>query len=263
MTSDDERLYYEHESLWTRPLAEREELRLNQTLDLMPMTAASMLDIGAGSGEFIRLLRQRRPLGLLPVSMDVSRAALLAAGNAPAVQASAAALPFRSRSFDIVIACEVIEHLPDAVLASAVAEMARVAALHVVLTVPNREDLRAGTATCPRCRTTFHKNRHHHSFAPSDLSALVPGFAVATISELGPVEAFYPYAIQRLIRRARGAAARLGVCPECGLSDQPAVAAAETASSTPRRPSNLRRLALAPIPRRSRKPWLAAVYERM
>ncbi|MBI5060472.1 class I SAM-dependent methyltransferase [candidate division KSB1 bacterium] len=53
-----------------------------------------------------------------------------------AVRASGMALPFRDRSFDIVLCIEVLEHLPEAWRAPVVQEMCRVARRQIIITHP-------------------------------------------------------------------------------------------------------------------------------
>jgi SAM-dependent methyltransferase len=59
--------------------------------------------------------------------------------------ADAARLPFRDRSFDTVIATELIEHLPKEQGLTLLGEIERVARKAVILSTPTFEDLRGGS----------------------------------------------------------------------------------------------------------------------
>jgi ubiquinone/menaquinone biosynthesis C-methylase UbiE len=98
--------------------------------------ATRVLEVGCGEGEMIAALQRRR--GADFVGSDISPGILGEARRRypalPAVAQSATDLAFPARSFDLVIACEVLEHLPDPL--AALREIARVSRRHVILSVP-------------------------------------------------------------------------------------------------------------------------------
>ncbi len=104
-----------------------------------------VLEIACGRGGFTTVLAS---LGGRVIGSDFSRTALEIArhkigpvnGTPPAIslaQSDAAKLPFLPDSFDIIISCETIEHLPDP--QAALSEMARVCRSNgfLYLTTPN------------------------------------------------------------------------------------------------------------------------------
>jgi ubiquinone/menaquinone biosynthesis C-methylase UbiE len=105
--------------------------------------AARVLDVGCGEGVVTERLARLLPETEL-VGIDVDDPSLRAewerreGGNLSFEAASAYSLPYEDRSFGLVCAFEVLEHLerPDAALG----ELARVAARHLILSVP-REPL--------------------------------------------------------------------------------------------------------------------------
>jgi SAM-dependent methyltransferase len=72
------------------------------------------------------------------------------------------ASPFRDGSFDIVIASEVLEHIPQASRCKAVSEIARVLKTGgwLIGTVPYRENLDENQVVCPGCGLVFHRWGH-------------------------------------------------------------------------------------------------------
>lgn len=99
--------------------------------------AEQVLEVGCGEGELLAALRRRhaaRFVGtdLSPAILDVARARQPAL---PLAAQSATALAFPARSFDLVIACEVLEHLPDPL--AGLRELARVSRRHVIVSVPH------------------------------------------------------------------------------------------------------------------------------
>jgi SAM-dependent methyltransferase len=104
--------------------------------ELKPTAAWRVLEVGAGTGANLPVLEA---LGARQVvACDLSADALRHAGpgRAVAARADAARLPFRSGSFDLLLAADVIEHLDDD--AAALEEFERVLRPggHLVVTVP-------------------------------------------------------------------------------------------------------------------------------
>jgi SAM-dependent methyltransferase len=91
-----------------------------------------ILDLGCGTGAGIDLLRGLAGDGLLHGS-DISAPALgFCRAQDPTIsftQASAGALPYRNRCFDLVVSHDVLQHLPGALAASALREVSRVLAV--------------------------------------------------------------------------------------------------------------------------------------
>ena len=98
------------------------------TEQILPLAAAELkgarrvLDVGTGEGQIARLVK-RRAVGVDPTWAQITEAARRRGGPQYA-RAGAAALPFRSSTFDRVVACLVFEHITD--VESAIGEVARV-----------------------------------------------------------------------------------------------------------------------------------------
>lgn len=96
-----------------------------------------LLDVGCGEGVVLRHL-DRHLHGVSVVGLDIDGTGLRVAQSQNSVsllQGSVYSLPFGSSSADLVLCCEVLEHLehPDVALA----ELARVTRQWVLLSVPN------------------------------------------------------------------------------------------------------------------------------
>jgi hypothetical protein len=169
--------YYEDTADWSleRHLESRDELRrFEVTAGLISPNAERLLDVGTGNGAFLSFLEMRSsPLDLW--GLERSKAAIAASRcQAKIIEGSIDALPFQDRAFDTVTALEVIEHLPHAVYAKALAEIARVASMQVLISVPYRE--RRLMVACPECGCRFSPIFHLRTFDEDKLVNLVPGF---------------------------------------------------------------------------------------
>jgi SAM-dependent methyltransferase len=104
---------------------------------LLPATApTSILEVGLGEGEVSERIGRRYPDARL-VGIDLPDKELAAAWQMKGLAgafADIARLPFPDDAFDLVLAIEVLEHVPDP--AGALSELARVARGSLVLSVP-------------------------------------------------------------------------------------------------------------------------------
>ena len=102
-----------------------------------PLGVGSALDVGCGEGLVLMSLREHlEQATCAAIDLD-PREAADAARNLPWCDVhvgSAYALPFHDASFELVMCCEVLEHVDDP--EQALKELARVASKHVLLSVP-------------------------------------------------------------------------------------------------------------------------------
>lgn len=107
-------------------------------------TEATVLDVGTGSGDFVRRLRGMRHVEVIaadlrPEILEIARRNLSGISGVSLLEADVRALPLGDREVDVAHASMLIHHLdPDDAIA-ALAEMRRVARLGVVI-----NDLRRG-----------------------------------------------------------------------------------------------------------------------
>jgi ubiquinone/menaquinone biosynthesis C-methylase UbiE len=120
------------------PLVRRMMAGFFAALDaLLPAAApATVLEVGIGEAEVAGRLADRYPAASI-VGIDLPDDDLADAWAQTGVSgafADIARLPFPDDRFDLVLAIEVLEHVPDP--EAALAELARVARHHLVLSVP-------------------------------------------------------------------------------------------------------------------------------
>jgi len=214
-----ERAFYEQEDLWGTENdldQERTLIRATEMAKLMPTDVASVLDVGTGDGRLLHPLVSMLPGDPFVVGLDRSAMALSHLGQ-QSTQGSADALPFADESFDVVIACEILEHLPEPIYREARAELARVARRSVIITVPNREKLSRATLRCEVCNCRYNRRRHLRRFERETFDGLLDGFTVAATEEFGHHTRIYPPRIrQELERRGVLSVHDAPECPQCG-----------------------------------------------
>jgi SAM-dependent methyltransferase len=199
--------------------------RFVKTIEAIPAGARTVLDAGCGLGVLTDTLAA---LGYDAHGIDLDPDAMTEMRAAHDV-GSIAALPYADASFDVVIANEVLEHLPVDVYAAALPELGRVAAQAVVVTVPNAESLESASTVCPMCRATYSIHGHVRSFQRERMGGLIPGFRLARLGTAGPFKVRHRTVEWYLRRRLLGHwPARAGaVCPQCGFRQPGAPASTE------------------------------------
>jgi len=256
--------HYEQPALWTAAHdahPEHQAMRFAATLALVPADARIVLDVGAGDGRVLEFL-QRGGRGQVHLALDRSRSALRQNRGRPGAQANIDALPIGGAAADVVLCCEVLEHLPPAGLSAAVQELSRVAQRAIIVTVPNREPRSRSDVDCQTCGCRYNPDRHLRSFSPDDLVGLIPSFELVTIDEAGPRHPVYPRWLRVRLEHT-GLLTRPGspTCPQCGeLYGASSAARSGPQGAAPA--GGLRAAAERLLPRRAHPYWLCARYER-
>lgn len=137
---------------------------------VIPADAHAILDLGCGIGSLTNTIDAPMVVGL-----DRARTPL-ASVTTERVQGSIAALPFKTGTFDCVVVTDVLEHLDEETLVAAVAEILRLRPKHVVVAVPDREDLANEQVRCADCGHVFNPYHHRWSFDLPALDTLFYGF---------------------------------------------------------------------------------------
>lgn len=157
-------VYFDQADLWGHR-AEPYQVQVRaDILDLLPGDVHSVLDVGCGDGAITNAL----PAHLRVVGVDASAAALRHLRVEGRV-GSITQLPCADGSFDLVLATDVLEHLPPEALDQAVRELTRVARKYVLVCVPNREDWPTNRTRCAGCGSAYHVNHHQKSWTEDDL----------------------------------------------------------------------------------------------
>jgi uncharacterized protein with PIN domain len=206
------RRYYNQPDLWHR--TERsgpQQERLKETLALVPNDVTSALEVGSGDGFVVNALSAR----CYTIGLDISLFGLQQV-RCDRVLGAAQHLPFGDDAFDMVLALEVIEHLPHAIYVRALREFERLARRYLLISVPNNEFLQAAFTRCPECGCTYHIRRHLRSFDLGILHGLFPHFRIVRITFVAPVRRPIPWEVW--IRQNLGGEWRsepMTMCPQC------------------------------------------------
>lgn len=145
-----------------------ERQRVTDLFVLLPAVGVCALDVGARDCYLAKMLAERFER---VVALDLKKPEIDHPAIDP-VAGSVTCLPFEDNQFDAVLCAEVLEHIPEHLLAKACSEIARVAKNKVVIGVPYRQDLRSGRTTCQRCGQTNPPWGHVNSFDERRLQAL-------------------------------------------------------------------------------------------
>ena len=131
---------YDSVSFWDRRYHQRRFDEVVSTLSGLLAPTGSFLDVGCGTGEYVRWAAGRSSGAVAGVDLAdeycVRTRALVPSARVERCDASE--LPFADGEFDVVMCSEVIEHVPHLSQQVVVDELKRVAGEHLVITTPNQ-----------------------------------------------------------------------------------------------------------------------------
>ena len=208
-----DKAYYEQTDLWTRPPQTYQRQVLTDILELIPEDVKSLLDVGCGNGFITNCF----PKEIYVAGTDISMKALQFVDRIRVVS-SVAHLPFYDKSFDLVQATDVIEHLPEKDYPQALQEIQRVAKKYILIGVPFMENLASGLTKCAVCGYLYHVNHHYRSFGIPELFNLLGGDWMPTVFVFSGDTIDRGDLYFRSFRKRLGVLTEweLAVCPQCG-----------------------------------------------
>lgn len=144
--------------------------------------ASPVVDFGCGQGDLVEeLLRQGFTCKAIDISAEaVDHVRKRFAGHPGFLGATVGSLeklPLQDGEAGAIFLIEVLEHLTPKTAAAAWMEFHRVLQPggHLVVTVPNAEDLQANAVACPDCGCVFHRMQHIQRFSHELLSEWLRG----------------------------------------------------------------------------------------
>ena len=251
---------FTHAQLWDQyGLSDDYGERVQLMTQLLPPQAASVLDVGCGTGDILAALGTTHPC-MARVGCDSALAPLgmLMAAQVPALQAGLPHLPFADRAFEVVLCLQVLEHLPDSVYAAGRTELARLADEVLIIGVPYRENLQTKTVICAHCGAHSHVDGHVRRYDERQLATLFDGFRLESTHLAGVRQPRLTRA-GAFVRQAVGGLRYepdFFVCPVCGHGE----------TTRPQRPAVLQRVSAGLgrrlVTHRQLPYWIIAAYRR-
>lgn len=136
---------------------------------MIPENTSMVLDIGTRDCFIPSLMSD---IVDYSVAVDNESALLKQGRNIFPIISDGSLLPIRSKSFDLVLCLEVLEHLPIELAYRVASELERVASKYILIGVPFEQDIRVGRTTCSICNKVNPPWGHRNSFSVGDLSDL-------------------------------------------------------------------------------------------
>ncbi|WP_271554438.1 class I SAM-dependent methyltransferase [Bradyrhizobium sp. CCBAU 45394] len=235
MTRADSVSYYEQDALWGEHIGASARDVRDTVLAMIPADARSILDAGCGNGAITNHLPADRHIE----GCDISKAAL-AHVRCPTKIADLTNLPFGDGEFDLVLATDVLEHIPDTSYARALSELFRVSSRWILVAVPYNEILDAATVECRSCKASFHVHLHQRSYSAQELAKSWEGQAgVVEHAFCGARWRWSSPLVVELLHLANGRyyGFEHAQCPQCGAAYHPEQS--ELAASIERRLESL------------------------
>jgi glycosyltransferase involved in cell wall biosynthesis/SAM-dependent methyltransferase len=205
--------YYQRDDLWAADVVAPHGAVADEIIALLPKEARSVLDVGCGNGAISNAITDR-----LVVGSDIALAAIKHMRH-PACLADICDMPFADNSFDLVMATDVLEHIPDNQYARACAELERISRRWILIAVPYRELLDSASVECARCGVLYHVHWHQRSYDETFMRSHWTGRAA--VSRWGLAGERWIWNSQAVLDLKHAAAGRnydfpQAVCPECG-----------------------------------------------
>jgi len=230
--------------------------RIRATARLVSKGDHTVLDVGAGHGVLLEEIEATHGIKGVGIEITQSKVDYARSRGTDLRLGRAEALEFDDKSFDVVISCEVLEHLPFGAYERALTEMARVARRAVVVSVPNQEV--RPFVRCPYCGASVNPNYHFRSFSTSSITGLIPGFVLDQTVLLGSHRSSPLLTLGR--RLLDSAWPALLVCSSCGYrAPHASVEAPDVVVQASRFRDTAQRLSTF-LPARRKSTWLVGVF---
>lgn len=176
MMSKIELKYYNQEEVWDKYHDNISEInRGKEIVDLIPKNVTSVIDIGCGNGIVTNMINKSFVVGL-----DFAKIPLVQV-NKNKILAAIDLLPVKSKKFDLILLCEVLEHLDDGAYNKTIREIKRLSSPYLIISVPFEENVDLSRCKCDSCGNYFNINHHYRTFDIDTVKGEFPEYVVEKI----------------------------------------------------------------------------------
>lgn len=208
--------FYEKLHSGDKELTTEEEIRIKTTINLIPSDINSLLEVGCGDGRIInRLIGKYENI----CGLDISNSALKFV-KTPKKKGNLENLPFQDKNFDLLMSCEVLEHIPNPIYKKALKEIERVSKEYILISVPNNENLKLEMIKCPKCGCSYHTSGHLRSYKLKNLIDLFENFKIVKTEILNISEPIMLNKLVILVKSISNISNQnsqiTNLCPKCG-----------------------------------------------
>lgn len=191
--------------------------RIKAVQDLIPDDVKFVVDIGCGKGDVSDAVFRLKE-DMLVYCVDMNRAAVNFI-SVPFIVGRLPWIPFKGKTFDLVICLEVLEHISEDEYTASLVELERLSKKYIIVGVPYIENLNADKTKCAGCGEISHIDGHIRSYDQTVLSELFSCFKIVKSGLVG-------FRNRRKTRLSAWIRRRCGVysihekflCPKCGFS---------------------------------------------
>lgn len=256
--------YYEQVIIWDKHLTKKQEEneKNHQVTKLIPPDTANILDVGCGNGMFINSLKHNLPCeNIRLMACDFSKTALKYV-ETDKLLATVSSLPFKDAVFDLVISMEVLEHLPEKEYTKGLRELQRIGRKYIIITVPNKDNIKSSLTTCPSCYCKFNPCFHLRSFSDENLATIFEYFLPLKIKKIGPMVKHYRALIRPIYRLLKKKTLiETAICPQCGYQTNRVLNNRSENSSSNHLINSIKNLVKTVLCYEKRR-WIVALYLR-
>ena len=161
--------------------SDKEQLRINSLMGLVPYNSRCALDVGARDGYLSKKLTDYFDT-VTAVDLEIPK---IEHKKVISQKGDITHLDFLDSVFDLVLCAEVLEHIPTKNLVQACSELCRVTKNYLIIGVPYNQDLRFGRTTCNSCKQKNPPWGHVNSFNLKNIEALFPLMKIEKIEYVG------------------------------------------------------------------------------